>query len=191
MSYPVLLHTVIDARDCRGLAEFYRELFGLHYRQGEEPPTDGSHDDADWLVLLDDNGSRVVTVQRRGTPFPRPGRQRTSRCRCTWTSRSPLSRNWSGIANMPRSWVLGCFTTAHRTRANPSMSLPIRLAIRSACWSSRTRSTYSSAAGSAMARTVRWGQLHPSLWGQVGLTRPIRPGSAGMPLVEWLEGDPD
>jgi hypothetical protein len=61
--YPVLLHTAIDAADCRGLAEFYRELLGLHYRKGEEPPTDGSPDDADWLVLLDDAGNRVVTIQ--------------------------------------------------------------------------------------------------------------------------------
>jgi hypothetical protein len=30
-AYPVLLHTAIDAQDCRGLAEFYRELLGLHY----------------------------------------------------------------------------------------------------------------------------------------------------------------
>jgi catechol 2,3-dioxygenase-like lactoylglutathione lyase family enzyme len=63
--YPVLLHTAIDAADCRGLAEFYRELLGLHYREGEEPPTDGSPDDADWLVLLDDSGSRVVTIQQK------------------------------------------------------------------------------------------------------------------------------
>jgi catechol 2,3-dioxygenase-like lactoylglutathione lyase family enzyme len=63
--YPVLLHTAIDARDCRGLAEFYRELLGLHYRAGEEPPTDNSPDDADWLVLLDDHGNRVVTVQEK------------------------------------------------------------------------------------------------------------------------------
>ena len=63
--YPVLLHTAIDAQDCRGLAEFYRELLGLHYRDGEEPPTNGSRDDADWLVLLDDGGNRVVTVQEK------------------------------------------------------------------------------------------------------------------------------
>ncbi len=37
--YPVLLHTVIDAADCRGLAEFYRQLLGLRYRDGEEPPS--------------------------------------------------------------------------------------------------------------------------------------------------------
>ncbi len=62
--YPVLLHTAIDARDCRALAEFYRQLLGLHYREGEEPPTDGP-DDADWLVLLDDHGDRVLTIQTK------------------------------------------------------------------------------------------------------------------------------
>ena len=64
-SYPVLLHTAIDARDCRAVAEFYRQLLGLHYRAGEEPPTDGSPDDADWLVLLDQHGDRVVTIQAK------------------------------------------------------------------------------------------------------------------------------
>lgn len=69
--YPVLLHTVIDAQDCRGLAEFYRQLLGLHYRDGEEPPTDGRPDDADWLVLLDDSGHRVVTIaEKQGTTPP-------------------------------------------------------------------------------------------------------------------------
>lgn len=63
--YPVLIHTVIDAQDCRGVAEFYRELLGLHYRQGEEPPPVGSPDDADWLVLLDADENRVVAVQRK------------------------------------------------------------------------------------------------------------------------------
>jgi len=67
--YPVLLHTAIDARDCRGVAEFYRRLLGLHYRDGEEPPTDGSPD-AVWLVLLDDAGNRVVTVQEKKDTTP-------------------------------------------------------------------------------------------------------------------------
>jgi hypothetical protein len=31
-SYQVLLHTAIDARDCRGLGEFYRQFLGLRYR---------------------------------------------------------------------------------------------------------------------------------------------------------------
>lgn len=42
--YPTLLHTAIDGPDCRGLAEFYRELLGLRYREGDEPPTDASLD---------------------------------------------------------------------------------------------------------------------------------------------------
>lgn len=69
-SYPVLLHTAIDARDCRGLAEFYRQLLGLQYRDGEEPPSDSNPDDADWLVLLDENGNRVVTVQEKADTTP-------------------------------------------------------------------------------------------------------------------------
>lgn len=68
--YPVLLHTAIDARNCRGLAEFYRELLGLHYREGDEPPTNGSSEEADWLVLLDDHGNRVLTVQQKADTTP-------------------------------------------------------------------------------------------------------------------------
>ena len=28
-AYPVLMHTAIDATDCRSLAEFYRQFLGL------------------------------------------------------------------------------------------------------------------------------------------------------------------
>jgi catechol-2,3-dioxygenase len=69
MSHPVLLHSVIDARDCRGLAEFYRELLGLQYRPGEEPPVEGE-DDADWLVLVNADGDRVVTIQGKADTSP-------------------------------------------------------------------------------------------------------------------------
>ena len=68
--HPVLLHTVIDARDCRGLAEFYRQLLGLRYRDGDEAPTDGRSDDADWLVLLDERGHRVLSVQEKKETEP-------------------------------------------------------------------------------------------------------------------------
>jgi catechol 2,3-dioxygenase-like lactoylglutathione lyase family enzyme len=74
-SYPVLLHTAIDATDCRALGEFYRQLLGLRYREGEEPPTDGSPDDADWLVLLDEDGDRVLSIQEKKDTAP-----------CTWPS---------------------------------------------------------------------------------------------------------
>jgi len=62
-SYPRYLHTVLDSTDVRGLAEFYHELLGLEYRSGDEPPTDGSPDDADWLVLVEPGGRRVLAVQ--------------------------------------------------------------------------------------------------------------------------------
>jgi predicted enzyme related to lactoylglutathione lyase len=68
--YPVLVHTAIDARDCRGLAEFYRELLGLHYRDRDKPPTDGSPDEADWIVLLDGHGNRVVTISKKVDTTP-------------------------------------------------------------------------------------------------------------------------
>ena len=52
-TFPRYLHTVLDTTDPRGLAEFYRELLGLEYRDGDEPPTNGSPDDADWLRAHD------------------------------------------------------------------------------------------------------------------------------------------
>ena len=61
--FPKLLHIAIDTTDPRGLAEFYRELLGLHSRPGDEPPTDGTVDDADWLVLIDDDDRRQLAVQ--------------------------------------------------------------------------------------------------------------------------------
>lgn len=35
-----------------------------------EPPTDGSPDDADWLVLVDDNGNRVPNIQEKKDTTP-------------------------------------------------------------------------------------------------------------------------
>jgi len=62
--YPQLLHTAIDTTDARALAEFYRQLLGLRYRQGDEPPAAGEADDADWLVLVDANGARKLAFQQ-------------------------------------------------------------------------------------------------------------------------------
>jgi catechol 2,3-dioxygenase-like lactoylglutathione lyase family enzyme len=62
--FPVLMHTALDATDVRGLAEFYRELLGLRYSPGDEPPTDGSVDDEDWLVLVDDEGNRKLAFNQ-------------------------------------------------------------------------------------------------------------------------------
>jgi len=61
--YPSPVHTAIDTTDCRGLAEFYRELLGLQYRPGDEPRA-GEADDAEWLVLTDSAGRRMLAFQR-------------------------------------------------------------------------------------------------------------------------------
>ncbi|MFF8893030.1 VOC family protein [Brevibacterium casei] len=74
--FPRLLHTVLDAEDPRALAEFYRQFLGLQYRSGDEPPADGSADDADWLVLVDAAGNRTLAIQQvdelRPTTWPDP-----------------------------------------------------------------------------------------------------------------------
>jgi catechol 2,3-dioxygenase-like lactoylglutathione lyase family enzyme len=61
--YPRLLHTVLDTTRPRELAEFYRELLGLRYRPGDEPPTDGRPDQPDWLVLTEEDGRRRLAFQ--------------------------------------------------------------------------------------------------------------------------------
>lgn len=62
-SYPRLLHTVLDTTQPRRLAEFYRQLLGLRYRPGDEAPAEGP-DDADWLVLVDEDGARQLAFQQ-------------------------------------------------------------------------------------------------------------------------------
>lgn len=61
--FPRMLHTALDTTQPRELAEFYRELLGLAYRPGDEPPGDGSPDNADWLVLVDAAGNRQLAFQ--------------------------------------------------------------------------------------------------------------------------------
>ena len=62
--YPQLLHAVLDSTRPRELAEFYRQLLGLSYRPGDEPPADGAADAADWLVLVDSDGVRKLAFQQ-------------------------------------------------------------------------------------------------------------------------------
>jgi len=76
MTHPQLLHTVLDAVDARAEAEFWRELLGLVYREGCEPPVDGP-DEEDWLVLLRPDGSRCLAIQQvaEQTPTTWPSQQ--------------------------------------------------------------------------------------------------------------------
>jgi catechol 2,3-dioxygenase-like lactoylglutathione lyase family enzyme len=77
--FPELRQVVLDCTDARALAEFYRQLLGLRYRPGDEPPAGQAPDTAgqDWLVLQDSTGtSRVAFQQVAEVPaatWPEPG----------------------------------------------------------------------------------------------------------------------
>ena len=63
---PVLRQVVLDCTDARALAEFYRQLLGLVYRPGDEPPASGQPDERgqDWLVLRTPDGSPQLAFQQ-------------------------------------------------------------------------------------------------------------------------------
>lgn len=61
---PRLTQVVIDTTNPRASAEFWRQLLGLVYRKGHEPPLAG--DDLvgrDWLNLLTPNGDPCLAFQ--------------------------------------------------------------------------------------------------------------------------------
>ena len=64
--FPVIRQTVLDTTDPRRLAEFYRQLFGLQYRQGDEPPEPGQPDPRgqDWLILISPAGRAALAFQK-------------------------------------------------------------------------------------------------------------------------------
>lgn len=57
---------MLDCTDARALAEFYRQLLGLRYRSGDEPPTRRQPDPKgqDWLVLRDAGGVGQLAFQQ-------------------------------------------------------------------------------------------------------------------------------
>jgi catechol 2,3-dioxygenase-like lactoylglutathione lyase family enzyme len=65
MNVPELRQVVLDTTDARSLAEFYRELLGLVYRPGDEPPATGEPDPRgrDWLVLRGAAGVNLAFQQ--------------------------------------------------------------------------------------------------------------------------------
>jgi catechol 2,3-dioxygenase-like lactoylglutathione lyase family enzyme len=78
-TYPTILQTVLDCGDPRAVAEFYRQMFGLRYRAGDEPPPEGEPDEngQDWLVLLMPDGQRSLAFGKADdlaeTTWPEPG----------------------------------------------------------------------------------------------------------------------
>ncbi|PJI93624.1 VOC family protein [Luteimicrobium subarcticum] len=75
-TYPTISGVVLDTTDARALAEFYRALFGLEYREGDAPPAAGEPDPRgeDWLVLRGEGFSlgfqQVDDLARSTWPAP-------------------------------------------------------------------------------------------------------------------------
>jgi catechol 2,3-dioxygenase-like lactoylglutathione lyase family enzyme len=65
-AFPKLRQVVLDCTDARALAEFYRQLLGLRYRSGDDPPPGGEPDPRgqDWLVLHDADGTPRLAFQQ-------------------------------------------------------------------------------------------------------------------------------
>ncbi len=63
--FPALRQVVLDSTDPRALAEFYRQLLGLRYRAGDEPPPNGEPDPQgeDWLCLRHPDGTALLAFQ--------------------------------------------------------------------------------------------------------------------------------
>ena len=81
----VVRQVVLDAEDVRGLAEFYRQLFGLRYRPGDEPREPGQPE-LDWLVLRGDGGVALAFQQVDALPrstWPQDGVPQQLHLDCT------------------------------------------------------------------------------------------------------------
>ena len=63
--FPAWRQVVLDCPSPRRLAEFYRQLLGLSYRPGDEPPEDDDDDPRgeDWLVLWGPEGVNRIAFQ--------------------------------------------------------------------------------------------------------------------------------
>lgn len=59
---------VLDSTDARASAEFWRQMLGLVYRAGHEPPAPGDDDHAgrDWLNLRTPDGQPCLAIQQVG-----------------------------------------------------------------------------------------------------------------------------
>jgi hypothetical protein len=62
---PQFGQVTVDSTHPRASAEFWRQLLGLVYRSGQEPPEPGLDDPAgrDWLNLLSPSGERRLAFQ--------------------------------------------------------------------------------------------------------------------------------
>jgi hypothetical protein len=66
-AFLVIRKTVLDTTDPRRLAAFYRQMFGLRYRPGDEPPAPQPArppEGRDWLVLESPAASAALAFQK-------------------------------------------------------------------------------------------------------------------------------
>ncbi|RXR22368.1 VOC family protein [Oerskovia turbata] len=94
-TFPRIRQVVLDTTDARGLAEFYRALFGLEYRAGDEPPATGRPDPAgaDWLVLRSPGGVPLAFQQVEHllpSTWPEPAVPQQLHLDCTVPDREAL-----------------------------------------------------------------------------------------------------
>ncbi|MBE1604369.1 VOC family protein [Actinopolymorpha pittospori] len=141
--FPQMMHTAIDTTNARELAEFYRQLLGLRYRPGDEPPAEGPDDGADCLVLLDADGTRKLAFQEVEHLKPTTWPTHDVPMQMHTTSGSPASPNWIGTGSGPRYSAPECSWTG---------PLP-----RSRCTCSPTRPVTRSASSSAERGRRYWG----------------------------------
>ena len=102
---PRFRQTVLDATDARRLAEFYRELLGLAYRPGHEPPPPGEDDPAgrEWLVLRNPGGGQLAFQQVDAFPhstWPEPGVPQQLHLDLTVPTREELERQHQRVLAM-------------------------------------------------------------------------------------------
>lgn len=66
LARPRLAQVVVDTTDARASAEFWRQLLGLVYRPGHEPPGPGGDDVAgrEWLNLRTPQGAPVLAFEQ-------------------------------------------------------------------------------------------------------------------------------
>ena len=93
---PRLRQVVIDTTHARMSAEFWRQLLGLAYRDGQEQPGPGQDDPAgeDWLNLVAPDGSPRVRQREAISPGV-SGRGRSE------TRLITPSHGWLALAELP------------------------------------------------------------------------------------------
>jgi len=117
--FPVIRQTTLDTTDPRRLAEFYRQLFGLRYVPGDEPPGPGQPDPKgqDWLILTSPAGGAALPRTNRVT-WPGPARR----------AASAQSAADDSSATAPNGEIPGRYLTAFPYRTPNSACSPVSAA---------------------------------------------------------------